>query len=96
MDLAILPLRVARRLWVMAVTEAAKRTANLTNDELKVGVRDGSAFCAFVLASRTRALSVSELIAEVGNVPADDQEAVFNAIADGFHVFDDARCRDLL
>jgi hypothetical protein len=80
----------------MAVTEAAKRTAKMSDDELKEGVRDGSTYCAFALASRTRAVSVSDLMREVGDVPAKRQEETFNAIADGFHVFDDARCRNLL
>jgi hypothetical protein len=80
----------------MAVTEAAKRTAKMTDDELRAGVRDGSTYCAFALASRVRAVSVNDLMREVGEIPAKRQEEIFNAVADGFHVFDDARCRNLL
>jgi hypothetical protein len=96
LDLALLPIRLSRRLLRMAVTEAAKRTAKMSDDELKEGVRDGSTYCAFALASRIRPVSVSDLMREVGDVPAKRQEETFNAIADGFHVFDDARCRSLL
>lgn len=72
----------------------AKRPAK--DDELKEGVRGGSAYCALALSARKRPLSVEELIAEVGGLPDDDREVVFNAAADGFNVFDDARTRGLL
>jgi hypothetical protein len=80
----------------MAVTEAAKRTAKMSDEELKEGVRDGSPYCAFALATRARSVSVSDLMREVGDIPAKRQEEIFNAVADGFHLFDDARCRNLL
>jgi hypothetical protein len=96
LDLMLLPLVLGRRLLRMAVTEAAKRTANLSDEELKKGILDGSSYCAFALAARVRPVSVNDLMCELGTIPAKRQEEVFDATADGFHLFDDARCRGYL
>jgi hypothetical protein len=96
LDLALLPLNLSRRLLAMAATATKKRTAEMSEDELRQEIRRGSSYCAFALAARTRPLSVEEMMREMGDIPVNRQEEIFDAVADGFHVFDDARCRSLL
>lgn len=76
-------------------TATAAPGHKVTHAKLKQGVLAGSAYCALALANRIRATSVDDLILELGGLPDDKQaaETAFNAAADGFNVFDDARCR---